>query len=460
MIMNAFAEKFQYYLNEKGMKVGDVRRFSGMNLTTLYKLLDGTREPTKLDAVEKIADSLCLNREEREDLIESFYLTRLGPLGYYGRKEVRDFYHNLNFEANEEPQPFLPFKEISLNPGENMVLKGKQNVDVALEYFVARAAEENPESTIRISEFLENTLMLSIIANVSSLYPEVRFVHTLRLDEMNADNVEQEGMFYNVHILGKVLSFASRHENYKVFYRYTNAESEKTQLSALSCLVLAGDYVIQYSPNHRYCIVERSRSVSELFDKIAKEETGSVTQLIYRFEERDQNGAGDAYRLFHDPVIGASGYLYYSGFLSHAFYENSGTREIRDFIFDLTQKVSAIVLPQYFIDDFAADEAYGSKEERAEKLNELLEVARVRKIGIVEGEKARFPEHFFSTITLSTLYIGLPDRNGGIVMLALSEPTIVHAFYDFIDSLYKQESRSAKEAAGYLEEKIKELKDG
>lgn len=457
--MNAFAEKFQFYLNEKGMKIGDVRRFSGMNLTTLYKLLDGTREPTKLEAVEKIADSLCLNREEREDLIESFYLTRLGPLGYYGRKEVRDFYRNLSIDVNEDPQPFLPFKEISLEPGENMVLKGKQNVNVALEYFVTRAAQENPESTIRISEFLEDTLMLSVVANVSALYPNVQFIHTLRLDEMNMDNVEQEGMFYNVHILSKVFSFAARHDNYKVFYRYTNVESEKTQLSALSCLVLAGDYVIQYSPNHRYCIVERSRSVSELFDKIAKEETGSVSQLIYRFEERDQNGAGDAYRLFHDPVIGASGYLYYSGFLTHGLYDDFGTKEIRNFIFDLTQKVSFIVLPQYFIDDFASDEAYGNAEERAGKLSELLEAAKDHKIGIVDGERSRFPEHFFSTITLSTLYIGLPGREDGITMLALSEPTIVHAFYDFIDSLYKQESHSIKEASDYLEEKIKELKD-
>lgn len=64
--MDSFSDKFQYYLDLKGLKIADVQRFSGLNLTTLYKMLDGSRAPTKLEVVEKIAESLCLNSEERE----------------------------------------------------------------------------------------------------------------------------------------------------------------------------------------------------------------------------------------------------------------------------------------------------------------------------------------------------------------------------------------------------------
>lgn len=124
--MDSFSDKFQYYLDLKGLKIADVQRFSGLNLTTLYKMLDGSRAPTKLEVVEKIAESLCLNSEEREDLIESYYLTRLGPIGYYGRREVRKFYNNVNRRPVEESVPFLPFKTIPLESGENMVLKGNR----------------------------------------------------------------------------------------------------------------------------------------------------------------------------------------------------------------------------------------------------------------------------------------------------------------------------------------------
>lgn len=455
--MNPFAEKFQYYLKEKGMKIGDVHRFSGLNLTTLYKLQDGTREPTKLEAVEKIADSLCLNRDEREELVESFYLTRLGPLGYYGRKEVRNFYRNLNLEPVEETRPFLPFKDISLKPGESMVLKGKQNVDIALEYFIYKAAEENPGTTVKITEYLQDSLILSIAANVSSVYPKTQFMHTLRLDEISSENVEKEGMFYNVHVLSQVLTFAARHNNYKVFYRYTDVEMEQTQLSHLNCTILAGEYVIQYSPDHRYCIVERDRNISRLFAKIDGEEKDTVNRLIYQWQDAENENNREAYRLFREPVIGASGYLYYSGLLMSEL-EKPDLGEPQKFMKRLLHSIPTIVLPKYLIEDFAEDSTAGSTQDRVKALEKLLDSSHSKKIGITGGARESFPAHFFSAITLSTLYIGIPSKGESPILLALNEPTIVHAFYDFIDSLYRQGSYSQAESVQFIEQKIEELK--
>lgn len=458
--MNPFAEKFQLYLSEKDMKVGDVQRFSGMNLTTLYKLLDGSREPTKLEAVEKIADSLCLNREEREALVESFYLTRLGPMGYYGRKEVRSFYDNLNLVQVEETQPFLPFREIPLEPGESMVLSGQQNVDIALEYFVCRAAKETPGVTVHITEFFENTLTLSIVANISKLYPETKFIHIVRLDEVSSGNVEEDGMLYNVHLLGKVLPFAAHHENYKVLYRYTDVETEKTQLSHLNCLIRAGEYTIQYAPNHRHCIVERNENVSALFEKIAAEEMGSVSRLIYRRGETDRNEAGELQRLFLEPIMGTNGYLYYSGFLTREFYDSPDTRELREFILELAHKIPAIIVPRYLVDHFAADETFAPAKQRADDLEQLLGYSRSKKVRIIDGEESNFAQRVLTAITLSTLYIGVPNGKTDITVLAVTEPTIVHAFYDFVDGVFKQESYSSDKTVQYLKQKILDLRQG
>lgn len=457
--MDSFSDKFQYYLDLKGLKIADVQRFSGLNLTTLYKMLDGSRAPTKLEVVEKIAESLCLNSEEREDLIESYYLTRLGPIGYYGRREVRKFYNNVNRRPVEESVPFLPFKTIPLESGENMVLKGKQNVDVALEYFIYKAAQDNPGITVNITELFEDNFMLSVVSNVSRVFPQTQFVHTLRIDETNSENGENQGMYYNVQVLGRVLSFAARHKNYKVCYRYTDVETERTQMSHLSCLVLAGEYVIQYSPNHRYCVVERSRNISDLFDKIAAEDMGTVNRLIYRWGEDSPEVENDLNRLFRYPVIGKSGYMYDSGYLTHPYRNDPDPDGVRNFILKLSENIPITALPKFQIDNFVNHDSSGSKEERAERLETLLALAKKKRLGIATADEKRFPKHFFSAITLSTLYIALPDDEGDITMLAMSEPTIVHAFYDFIDNLYHQEGFSNAETVRYLERKIQELQD-
>lgn len=457
--MDSFSDKFQYYLDLKGLKIADVQRFSGLNLTTLYKMLDGSRVPAKLEVVERIAESLCLNSEEREDLIESYYLTRLGPIGYYGRREVRKFYNNINRRPVEDSIPFLPFKTIPLEAGENMVLKGKQNVDIALEYFVYKAAKDNPGVTVNITEFFEDNFMLSVVANVTRVFPQTQFVHTLRIDEINSENVENQGMYYNVRVLGRVLSFAARHANYKVCYRYTDVETERTQMSHLSCLILAGEYAIQYSPDHRYCVVERNRSISDLFGKISSEDMGTVSRLIYRFGEDSPEAESELYHLFHYPVIGKSGYMYDSGYLTHPYKASSDPDSVENFILKLSEKIPTTVMPRFQIENFASDEANGTLEERAERLEELAVLAKKKRLGIATADEERFPDQFFSAITLSTLYIALPDNNGDIVMLAMSEPTIVHAFYDFIDNLYHQEGFSTAETVRYLERKIRELRE-
>ena len=175
--MNPFSEKFQYYLDEKGMKVGDVQRYSQLNLTTLYKFLNGTRKPTNVEQVEKIADSLCLNRTQRDELMESFFLTRLGPIGYYGRKEVKKFYREINLEHVEGAKPLFPFEEISLPEGSSLTLTGQQNVNVAIEYFVQKAAKEREGAVIHISEILLHDFTHSLVENILKEYPEMQFEH-------------------------------------------------------------------------------------------------------------------------------------------------------------------------------------------------------------------------------------------------------------------------------------------
>ena len=50
--MNPFSSTFQLLLEEKQLKIVDVEHFTGIDRSVLYKLLNGTKEPTDAEMVE------------------------------------------------------------------------------------------------------------------------------------------------------------------------------------------------------------------------------------------------------------------------------------------------------------------------------------------------------------------------------------------------------------------------
>lgn len=199
--MNPFASKLQALLDEKQFKILDLERFTGINRSTLYKFLNGQRELTGIDVVYQIADCLCLNHLQREELTEAYYLTRMGPLSYYGRKEVIRFYQEISISKDYETSPFLPFASIQLEPKQRIVLNGAQNVNLAIEYFLYMAAQQNKEQESIISENIADDVTLSIIQKIGKLYPEFHCTHLILLDDSIERTVELSHQIYNINIL-------------------------------------------------------------------------------------------------------------------------------------------------------------------------------------------------------------------------------------------------------------------
>ncbi len=464
--MNPFSEKFQYYLDEKGMKVGDVQRYSQLNLTTLYKFLNGTRKPTNVEQVEKIADSLCLNRTQRDELMESFFLTRLGPIGYYGRKEVKKFYREINLEHVEGAKPLFPFEEISLPEGSSLTLTGQQNVNVAIEYFVQKAAKEREGAVIHISEILLHDFTHSLVENILKEYPETQFEHILCLDETLGNSIQRDGFFYNVRVLRKVLPLAVYNsKNYSVFYHYSDIPSENEDMSSLSNVIIAGDYVIQYSSNHRFALVIYDRAVSELYDTMNREEGEKLHRLVHVQGDADPTRNRETFNLFQPDGGGNSGYLYYPSVFVPLMYNDPKAEAANKILNTLISDHPHYLTTKYVIDYFSntgmvfpfAQSSGEEKEKRPYVLDIVLKEIKDDEMSILDIGEQELPPDLCTVVTMSALYTGLPDHEGGILFAACSEPTIAHAFYDFIEDIVKENSMPKRDAVDYVEKKIAEL---
>lgn len=488
--MNAFSTKLQTFLEEKQVKILDVERFTGLNRSTLYKFVNGKREPASVDVVQQIEDCLCLNHLQREELTEAYYLTRMGPLGYYGRKEIIRFYQEISLSKDYDSSPFLPFAAIELNEKERIVLNGTQNVNLAIEYFLFTAAKQESDDIV-ISEVLLDDITLSIIQKIGKQYPDFHCSHLLMLDDAIEKSADQTHQLYNIRVLTKLLPLAPTLPNYRVYYRYGNIQSERSNPAYLPNVVIAGEYVIQYSSNHRYGIVTRDKSVRELYKKLLNEnkiisKPLFISDGIQNWDELSSFSGMDKVVMEECPT-----YISLPGIFAYSILARYGTQDpnlfstlhvnqerMENFVaknpFMISQKAhhnpnNFFLFPKTSIDYFAE---YGrlsdipgswedqlTVEERIATLQRWVLQIHQNNLIMIDLPELTVPNHVFSVTTLSSAsFVRVDESTQSVITAEVQEPSIVHAFYDFWEGMAKDRQYSQDESIRYIEEKIEALR--
>ena len=90
--MVPFAQILSRLMDEKNITVNELARYTSIDRSSVYKIVNGTRKPSGRKMVEQIADQMTLADRERDDLIDSYYLSVLGERNYYGWKQITEMF--------------------------------------------------------------------------------------------------------------------------------------------------------------------------------------------------------------------------------------------------------------------------------------------------------------------------------------------------------------------------------
>ena len=480
--MNPFSSTFQLLLEEKQLKIVDVEHFTGIDRSVLYKLLNGTKEPTDAEMVEQIADCLCLTLQQREQFLETYYLTKRGPMDYYGRKEIVAFFQEVNLQRDYEASPFLPFAAISLDPGQKIVLNGAQNVDLAIEYFIYSMSQSSSCGTVEINEELVNDVTLSVIKKITAMAPELKIRHMVLLDSEVEHTAEKEHILYNVQVLRKVIATTIKASNYTVLYRYGNIMSKKHLARYLPNYVLAGEYVLQFSNDHRFGIVSRDQELRELYGKLFQEHEKDAAPLVYANGDMDsmfssfpgedtlQDIVGHE-RAWH-VLPGISGVQFNRGESSHSSEDLFGSSPVQN-LFKSTpggnhtgrsDMLAATSIDFFVQEGYLADFPQTrtkplSINDRIAILQRLLVQVRHLNLKLVDFKEYHNPSNIDTVVTRSGVYLTVYVEPGKTAMAAVREPSIVRTFHLFLETLEEESSYSVEQTVSYLSWKIRELQD-
>ena len=90
--MSAFSNLLKNYIHEKEVKIMALAQYCELERSTVYKFINGKREPMSIELVEQIAYFMKLTPSETYQLKESWKMARMGDDAYYICKSIEHFF--------------------------------------------------------------------------------------------------------------------------------------------------------------------------------------------------------------------------------------------------------------------------------------------------------------------------------------------------------------------------------
>lgn len=87
--MSDFSSKCREYLKNTGETVYQLSTSSGLDRTSLQRMITGKRLPG-MDFVRQFCDSIRINPSQRQELIELYKIEKIGKEIYYNRKYIQE----------------------------------------------------------------------------------------------------------------------------------------------------------------------------------------------------------------------------------------------------------------------------------------------------------------------------------------------------------------------------------
>ena len=89
--MSVFSDTLTRYIEHKNIKVFSLAKYCNLDRSTMYKILNGKRNPPSSEVFEKMTQFMHLTPIEYNFLKETLEITQVGPDTYYTRKSVENF---------------------------------------------------------------------------------------------------------------------------------------------------------------------------------------------------------------------------------------------------------------------------------------------------------------------------------------------------------------------------------
>lgn len=465
--MSEFSNTLSYFIKSRNISVSALVKYCELDRSTMYKFINGKRNPASRMLVEKLAEYMNLNPVETTALLEAYQLTEVGEEAYYSRKGVLDFVlsiGDLRFQFTPEsyPNKFIDISSDSnLSPADCTPLSGRLAVSSAI-HMILQAEASRKDGVVFLFAQPEHLQMLDIAASLSWLDQSIRIDHILCID--NSQNLVKSQRNYNLNCLLKILPFFGTRHQYRPFYYYDNVNSHFNNLNFMPCAFITFDAaVICSSDTQKGILFHQSESIALLKEAyismlssvrpLMTAFTPSPLNFHLKYFSKEFRNVPDHYTLQAVPCI----IPYFTRELADKYVPANFPNRL-EFLQNLQQYIKEFPMKKFhtyftrkglqaFLRTGYVSEIPSyicSKIEFPDRIYLLQKLVNAAENGtdirMLKGKLENFPANFYLSISGPSGYFMLtnsPEQSPAYFFL--KEQKLLHAFHDFAESLEQGE---------------------
>lgn len=264
--MDTIQALIKHYIESNGYTVYSISQQSGLNRTTLQKILSGQRKITK-EIYEKLLPFFALSPIDKEELEQAFLINQIGPERFQTHMEIKrilEMSTSTLYQTDDSPYDLVVS---NVDTWSNcMLIQGTYQIVNAI-YSVALknvTTEDHPF----IYTFADMSHPYASIFFKPLYHPTFQPLHVKHLIEYQKTQMDGENYdnIHNIQILKNLLpSFAAFPGTFEVHYYYSARNRFKQQATAFPYYVITNTHVILLSPAYETALILSDKAIHEYY---------------------------------------------------------------------------------------------------------------------------------------------------------------------------------------------------
>ena len=298
--MSEFSDLLSSYIDEKKIKVYALLEYCNLDRSTMYKIINGKRNPSSEAVFQKITEFLHLTPVEYRRFKEAYLISKLGKDLYYRRKYTEKYLVDFPKNFSEEPVLFLDDlrKMKDDNYSADMALRVSGNtsgcivVSTHLElnhllYYMISAETQKLSGKIVLLLQPDYEFLLNML---SSLKPtgNLKIEHTFCVSKTNQMTENHE--IYNLMYLNKILPLYFSNQDYHPYYFYEDIFSHYYSMNGLSCMILTSEFAITCNSEYTMGIFYKDPAVVSMLWSLYDSYQDKCRPLFYAADYLSMDG--------------------------------------------------------------------------------------------------------------------------------------------------------------------------
>ncbi len=251
--MSEFSDLLTQFIHDKDIKVYAMVRYCNIDRSTMYKIINGKRNPPTPVIVDKMAEFMHLTPLEYEQFQTAYQITVTGRTTYFNRKSVEHFL--MTFPRYSSQGNLQSHLRISCsNQNTNRIISGCTALSTNLEvndYLHRMLIAESNKEKGHIALFLQPDydFLFSLLASLKSMSTDLYIEHILCLSK--SEQMTENHEAYNLMYIRKIISIYIHALNYHPFYFYDDIHSHYNSFNGFPCLILTQDSALACTSDYK-----------------------------------------------------------------------------------------------------------------------------------------------------------------------------------------------------------------